>query len=338
MSDKKRVLSAIQPTGEIHFGNYFGAVQNWVRLQEEYDCIYGVVDYHAMTMPYSPKKLRENTWGLILNLVALGVKPENLFIQSLVPQHAELNWIFNCFCSYGRLQLMTQFKDKSQQAKEKSEDNFISAGLFDYPVLQAADILIYKADFVPVGKDQDQHLELTRMIANRFNNQVGKEYFVLPETMHSEAPKIRSLADPMRKMSKSAGEKHYVSVFEEEKRLRKKVMSAVTDSGDLIGTDEMSEGVDNLFTIIKACGHTEAYDQCMAAYKDGSIRYGDFKTAAFEALHSLTSKFIENKAEVMANKKEIKNQIKQSSAEIRKIAQQTIKDVKELAGLMNVRF
>lgn len=337
MSAKKRVLSAIQPTGEIHFGNYFGAVQNWVKLQKDYDCVYGVVDYHAMTMPFNPKKLRENTWSLMFNLVALGVEPENLFIQSLVPEHTELNWIFNCFCSYGRLQLMTQFKDKSQQSETKS-DGFISVGLFDYPVLQAADILIYKADFVPVGKDQDQHLELTRMIANRFNNQVGQDYFVLPQTKHSEAPKIRSLADPTRKMSKSAGEKHYLSVFEEEKPLRKKVMTAVTDNGDLIGTDEMSEGVENLFTIIKACGHTAIHDQFMSSYKDGSIRYGDFKTAAFEALLSLTSTFIERKAEVMANKKEIKEKIKASSAEIRKIAQQTLKDVKELTGLMNVKY
>lgn len=337
MSAKKRVLSAIQPTGEIHFGNYFGAVQNWVNLQEQYDCVYGVVNYHAMTMPFDPKKLRENTWSLMFNLVALGVKPENLFIQSLVPEHTELNWIFNCFCSYGRLQLMTQFKDKSQQSATK-EEGFISVGLFDYPVLQAADILIYKADFVPVGKDQDQHLELTRMIANRFNNQVGKDYFVLPETLHSEAPKIRSLADPTRKMSKSAGEKHYLSVFEEEKRLRKKVMSAVTDTGELIGTEEMSEGVENLFTIIKACGQMDVHDDFMARYKDGSIRYGDFKTAAFESLLGLTSKFNERKAAVMDNKKEIKDQIKQSSAEIRKVAQQTLKDVKELTGLMNVKF
>ncbi|MCP4440951.1 MAG: tryptophan--tRNA ligase [Aureispira sp.] len=337
MSAKKRVLSAIQPTGEIHFGNYFGAVQNWVKLQEDYDCVYGVVDYHAMTMPFQPNKLRENTWSLMFNLVALGVKPENLFIQSLVPEHAELNWIFNCFCSYGRLQLMTQFKDKSQQSETKS-DGFISVGLFDYPVLQAADILIYKADFVPVGKDQDQHLELTRMIANRFNLQVDKDYFVLPKTLHSDAPKIRSLADPTRKMSKSAGEKHYLSVFEEEKRLRKKVMSAVTDSGEMIGTEEMSEGVKNLFTIIKACGHTDVHDDFMTRYKDGSIRYGDFKGAAYEALLSLNSKFRENKEEVMANKKEIKYQIKNSSAEIRKIAQQTIKEVKDLTGLMNVKF
>ena len=126
--EKKQVLSCIQPTGDIHFGNYFGAVQNWVNLQEEYNTNYGIVDYHAITMPYNTKKLRQNTWDLIFNLIAMGIKPENLFIQSLIPEHTELGWIFNCFCSYGQLTRMTQFKDKSSDSKEKSSDNFISVG------------------------------------------------------------------------------------------------------------------------------------------------------------------------------------------------------------------
>ncbi len=201
----KTVLSAIQPTGDMHLGNYFGAVKNWVDLQEKYKCYYGVVDYHAMTMPYDVNKLRTNTWDLITNLVAVGVKPENLFIQSLVPEHTELGWILNCFCSYGQLTRMTQFKDKSQQVKEGAKEEFISVGLLDYPVLQTADILIYRADYVPVGKDQEQHLELARDIAQRFNTQVGKEYFVLPEPLYTETPKIRSTADPARIMCKSAG-------------------------------------------------------------------------------------------------------------------------------------
>ena len=244
MSEKKRVLSCIQPTGDVHFGNYFGAVKNWVKLQEQYETIYGVVDYHAMTMPYNPKKLRENTWELIYNLIALGINKDSLFIQSLVPEHSELCWIFNNYASIGRVENMTQFKDKSQQSK--SGDGFISVGLFDYPVLQAADILIYKADYVPVGADQKQHLELTREIAQRFNKQVGKEYFVLPETLFTETPKIRSTADPSRKMSKSAGEKHNISVFAEESVLRKKIRSAVTDAGTT-EDGKMSEGVQNLF-------------------------------------------------------------------------------------------
>ena len=219
MSAKKTILSAIQPTGDMHYGNYFGAVKNWVDLQEKYTCYYGVVDYHAMTMPYDPKKLRENVWDLIINLMAVGVEAENLFIQSLIPEHVELGWIFNCFASFGNVSRMTQFKEKSAQSEEKAE-GFISVGLFDYPVLQAADILIYRADYVPVGKDQEQHLELSRNIAQRFNNQVGKEYFVLPESLYTETPSVKSTADPSKKMSKSAGEKHYINVFAEDAVLR----------------------------------------------------------------------------------------------------------------------
>ncbi|BDS09481.1 tryptophan--tRNA ligase [Aureispira anguillae] len=337
MSTKKRILSAIQPTGNMHFGNYFGAVQNWVRLQEEYDCVYGVVDYHAMTMPYDPKKLRQNTWEILFNLMAVGVEPNNLFIQSLVPEHAELSWIFNCFCSYGRLSRMTQFKDKSAQSKEKASDDFISAGLFDYPVLQAADILIYKADYVPVGKDQDQHLELTREIAERFNRLVGKEYFVLPETLHTEIPKVMSTADPARKMSKSAGEKHYISVFEEEARIRKQINRAVTDTGDT-PTGEMSAGVENLFSLLKAAARMDAYNGLMADYNAGNLKYSDLKGEVAEGLVTLSNQFKANKEDILSRKKEIKGQIKASSAEIRKRAQETVREVKELAGLSNVKF
>lgn len=333
----KKVLSCIQPTGDMHFGNYFGAVKNWVDLQQNYECVYGVVDYHAMTMPYDPKKLRTNTWELIFNLLAVGVKPESLFIQSLIPEHTELSWIFNCFCSYGRLSRMTQFKDKSKDVEQKGSDAIITAGLFDYPVLQAADILIYKADFVPVGKDQDQHLELTREIAQRFNNSVGKEYFVMPETLHTETPKINSTADPNRKMSKSAGIKHFINVFGDEARIRKQIKSAVTDTGDT-PEGEMSAGIQNLFTLLRACGKTEAHQSLMDDHTAGALKYVDLKTTVADALVELSNQFKANKAALQSNKKEVKNQIKQSSYEIRKRAQQTIKEVKDLTGLANVRF
>jgi tryptophanyl-tRNA synthetase len=336
MSERKTILSCIQPTGDMHFGNYFGAVKNWVDLQKDYDCFYGVVDYHAMTMPYQPKKLRNNSWELIFNLMATGIKPEHLFIQSLVPEHAELCWIFNCFTSYGMLTRMTQFKDKSSQSGA-AEDGFISAGLLDYPVLQAADILIYRADFVPVGKDQEQHLELTRNIAQRFNNQVEKEYFVLPEPLFTEIPKVMSPADPTRKMSKSAGVKHYINVFEEEKRLRKQIKSAVTDPGDT-PEGQMSAGVENLFSLLKASGRREAYDSLMADYEADALKYVDLKEAVADGLVAISEVFRARKAEIQANKKEVKNQIKHSTFEIRKRAQQTVKEVKELAGLMNVKF
>lgn len=337
MDQQKRILSCIQPTGDMHFGNYFGAVKNWVQLQEEYTCFYGVVDYHAMTMPYNPKKLRNFSWELIFNLLATGIKPEYLFIQSLVPEHAELSWIFNCFTSYGQLTRMTQFKDKSAQSKETGGEGFISAGLLDYPVLQAADILIYRADFVPVGKDQEQHLELTRNIAQRFNNQVGKEYFVLPEPLFTEVPKVMSPADPTRKMSKSAGEKHYINLFADEKRIRKQVRSAVTDTGDT-PAGEMSPGVRNLFELLKASERMDAHDSLMTDYHAGALKYVELKDAVADALVAISSEVRERRAELDANKKEVKQRIKASSAAIRKEAQETVRAVKELAGLMNVRF
>lgn len=359
----KTVLSAIQPTGDMHLGNYFGAVKNWVDLQEKYKCFYGVVDYHAMTMPYQVSKLRTNTWDLITNLVAVGVKPENLFIQSLVPEHTELGWIFNCFCSYGQLTRMTQFKDKSVQVNETTKESFISVGLLDYPVLQTADILIYKADYVPVGKDQEQHLELARDIAQRFNSQVGKEYFVLPEPLYTETPKIRSTADPTKKMSKSAGEKHYINVFADEATIRRQIKSAVTDTiitlnpwnnlnKELMESniereeqeknrtnsveDNMSLGIQNLFELIKASGWTSEHDQLMTEYKSGMLKYVDLKQTTADALVHLLVPFAEKKKELNADKKSLKDQIKQSSSEVRKVAQQTIREVKELVGLLNI--
>jgi len=210
-------------------------------------------------------------------------------------------------------------------------------GLLDYPVLQAADILIYRADYVPIGKDQVQHLELTRNIAQRFNNQMGKEYFVMPEPLLTEVPKVQSTADPTRKMSKSAGAKHYINVFEEEARIRKQVRSAVTDTGDT-KEGEMSAGVENLFSLLKASGRIEAHDSLMENYLSGSLQYSGLKDAVADGLVAISTEFRNRKAEILANKKEVKNQIKASSYEIRKQAQQTVKDVKELTGLMNVRF
>lgn len=329
---KKRVLSCIQPTGDMHFGNYFGALKNWVDMQDDYECFYGVVDYHAMTMPYNPKKLRTNTWDLITNCLAVGVKAENLFVQSLVPEHTELNWIFNNFAAMGRVENMTQFKDKSVQSK-LGKDGFISVGLFDYPVLQAADILIYKADVVPVGKDQSQHLELTREIANRFNNQVGKEYFVLPETTYTATPKIMSTADPLRKMSKSAGEKHYINVFADEARIRKQIKSAVTSSDT-----KMSDGVKNLLELLTAAGHSDRSKELGDMEMNGTLKYSELKEEVANALVELSSTFKSKREELNQDKKAVKYAIKESSANIRKVAQQTLLDVKDLVGLLNVKM
>ncbi len=332
----KSVLSGIQPTGDLHIGNYFGAVQNWVRLQEEYVCRYCVVDYHSMTMPYKPAQLRENTWKMVFQLLACGVKPETLFIQSLVPEHTELSWILNCVSSYGELSRMTQFKDKSDQLKETDGDAFVSVGLFSYPVLQAADILIYHADFVPVGKDQEQHLELSRNIAQRFNNQFGKEYFIHPQPLFTETPKILSPADPNRKMSKSLGEKHYINLLGEEDRIRKQIKSAVTDTGENVA-GEMSAGVRNLFELIRACKNMDAYQSLMDDYNNNALRYSDLKEATANALVGLINPFRQRMAELEADKKAVKAQIQDSSAAIRQRAQHTMREVRDLTGLGSLR-
>jgi tryptophanyl-tRNA synthetase len=332
----KNVLSAIQPTGDMHLGNYFGAVQNWVRLQETYKCTYGVVDYHSMTMPYKAENLRENTWKMVFYLLACGIKPENVFIQSLVPEHVELAWVLGCVTSYGELSRMTQFKDKTDQLRESDKEAFVSSGLFIYPVLQAADILIYHADYVPVGKDQEQHLELSRDIAQRFNRQFGKEYFRHPEPLFTQTPKILSLADPTKKMSKSLGEKHYVNLFGEEDRIRKQIKSAVTDTGDT-PANGMSPGVQNLFEILRACGNTAAHDAFMADYQAGSLKYSALKEEVANAVVALINPLRERYAALQADKRNVKEQIQASSAEIRKRAQQTMREVRELTGLIPLK-
>jgi tryptophanyl-tRNA synthetase len=375
----KTVLSCIQPTGDLHLGNYFGAVQNWVNLQSQYKCIYGVVDCHSMTMPYKATDLKENTWKMVFQLLACGIKPENLFIQSLVPEHMELAWYLSCVTSYGELQKMTQFKDKREQLEEKDNQAFISTGLFFYPVLQAADILIYQADYVPVGKDQEQHLELSRNIAARFNHQFGKDFFAHPEPLFTEIPKLLSPADPTKKMSKSLGEKHYINLFGEDEAIRKQIKKAVTDNliggtslyaedmkkrlDEAIGknpnkhSDEnhpdhfrtewissadrnswysMSAGVHNLFNLLKACNKEIIFKDFFEKHKNNSLMYGELKEEVANALIELIAPFRERLADLKSRENEVKEQIGASSAEIRKIAQKTIREVKELTGIMNV--
>ncbi len=347
MQEKPNILSCIQPTSEMHIGNYFGAVSNWVNLQnsEAYDCIYGVVDLHAMTMPYNPKDLRQNTINMALDLIACGINPEKsvLFVQSLVPEHTELCWILSCIGSYGELTRMTQFKEKSErlneELKEINDDDseksksgpFISTGLFTYPILQAADILVYRAKYVPVGKDQEQHLELSRSIAKRFNFRFG-DLFPEPEPLFTETPKIMSLADPQKKMSKSLGDKHCIKLFEEEDLIRSKIRSAVTDIGPKID-GEISPGVMNLFTILKSCGKEQKVFNMMEDYNKGILKYVYLKNEVSIALIELISSFKERRKELFDKKGNISRKIVEMSMEARKIAIETIKLVREKVGL-----
>jgi len=230
---------------------------------------------------------------------------------------------------------MTQFKDKSKQNQESSEDTFISAGLLDYPVLQAADILVYRADYVPVGKDQEQHLELSRNIAQRFNAQVGKEYFVLPEPLWAEIPKVMSTADPSRKMSASLGEKHHIDLFADEAKIRRQVGAAVTDTGPST-PGVMSPGLSNLFSLLRASGETQRAEALSALYAEGNLKYVELKESVAEALIAISNPARARREALSANKKQVKEQVKAASARIRLKAQATLREVKELCGLMNV--
>lgn len=330
-----RVLSCIQPTAEMHIGNYFGAVANWVSLQESHECIYGIVDLHAMTMPYEPAQLRANTERMTVDLLACGIDPKRtiLFIQSLIPEHTELCWILNCICSFGDLKRMTQFKEKSDLLEGQDSSQFISSGLFIYPVLQAADILLYRAKRVPVGKDQEQHLELSRVLARRFNSQFGVELFPEPDPLFTEIPKVMSLADPNKKMSKSLGPKHYIGLFEEETSIRAKIKTAVTDSGILPPGVEMSAGVANLFEILKACGKKEEVDSLVAEYQAGKRQYSELKETVANALVELTSQLRAQRAEISKDVHGIKTKVKEMSEKAREIARHTLKQVREVTGL-----
>lgn len=334
----KQVLSLIQPTGDIHLGNYLGAVKNWVDIQSQYDCVLGVANLHAMTMPYQAKKLQESTWKMVYQLLAAGVTAENLFVQSLVPEHMELCWILSTVCSYGDLTRMTQFKDKSAFLQEsKGKEEFISSALFFYPVLQAADILIYNADYVPVGKDQEQHLELSRNIAQRFNYQFNVEYFKAPQPLFTETPKIQSLANPEKKMSKSLGEKHFVNLFADQKRIRKQVNSAVTDTG-LQEQNEMSPGVKNLFQILWSTGGQTAHRELMQTYEAGDLSYKVLKDTVADHLIAFISPIQDRYKEIQSDKRKYRDMVKASTLEIRKKAQQTLRDVREITGILNVKY
>lgn len=331
--DNEKVLSCIQPTGNLHLGNYFGAVKNWVKLQKTQSCIYGIVDQHAMTISYDPKELRKKTINMYVDLMACGLDPEKciLFVQSLVPQHTELTWILSCVTSQGELSRMTQFKDKKQLISHK--EHFVSTGLFIYPVLQTADILVYRASLVPVGKDQEQHLELSRNIAIRFNDRFG-DYFPVPEAIFSDLPKVKSLANPEKKMSKSLGEKHYIGLFEDEESIRVKVRSAVTDNGKT-NDNEMSKGVSNLFQLLKACEKLDTYSSLMDDFEHGKLRYSHLKDAVSDSLVKVTKAFADRKNEILemyGNNIEVL--IQDSSAVARKLAQDTIEGVIERTGLL----
>ena len=279
MENQKKVLSLIQPSGVPTLGNYLGALKNWSDIADEFECAFGVADLHAITVRQDPQKLRKQVADMYALLLALGLDPEKniVFVQSQVPTHAQLGWILDCYTQFGEMSRMTQFKDKSQQ----HADN-VNVGLFAYPALMAADILLYQADYVPVGADQKQHLEITRDIANRFNGIYG-DVFTVPEPLiRDTGARIMSLQDPTKKMSKSdPNPKSYVSIFDEPNVIAKKIRSAVTDSDAEVRYAEGKDGVNNLMSIYSCC--TGATNEQIEAEFAGK-GYGDFKNTVADAV------------------------------------------------------
>ena len=326
---KKRIFSAIQPSGQMTLGNYLGAIRNWVDMQDEFECIYATANLHAITVRQDPKKLRENTANLFALLIAAGVDPEKsiFFHQSMVPAHAELSWVLSTFTQFGELSRMTQFKDKSA----RHADN-INAGLFTYPVLMAADILLYQADLVPVGDDQRQHLELTRDIAERFNGIYGKTFVVPEPYIKKNAARVRNLLDPSKKMSKSdPNAKSYILMTDEPATIMKKFRSAVTDSEASVRYAEGKDGINNLMEIYSACtGKT--YEQIEDEFRGKG--YGDFKAAVGESVVAVLEPIQIRYKELLSDKKYLDELAQQGAQSASTLAKRTIEKVYKKVGLV----
>lgn len=326
---KKVMLSGIQPSGDLTLGSYLGAIKNWSERAEIFDCYYFMADLHSITVRQNPADLRRRTIEQLAQYIACGLDPEKntLFIQSHVPAHTQLGWVLNCYTMFGELSRMTQFKDKSA----KHPDN-INAGLFTYPALMAGDILLYQADYVPVGADQTQHLEFTRDVATRFNHTYG-EVFKLPEGYFPKAgARVMSLQDPTSKMSKSdTNPKATISILDDEKTILKKFKSAVTDSEAEVCYREGKDGINNLMTIYAAITHKTMEDITREFAGKG---YGDFKTAVGEAVAEELRPIRERFAALMEDRAYLDEEMKKGAERAAKIASKTLTKVKKRVGLL----
>lgn len=330
MSDKKRIFSGVQPSGNLTLGNYLGALRNFSLLQDDYECIYCVVDMHSITVRQNPAELHERSYAVLALYLACGLDPEKnvLFLQSQVPGHAELGWVLNCFTYMGELNRMTQFKDKSK----KHADN-INGGLYTYPVLMAADILLYNADMVPIGQDQKQHLELARNVAERFNK-IYEDTFTVPEPfIPKTGAKIMSLQEPDKKMSKSDDNaNNFILITEDEASIIKKFKKAVTDSGSEILYDEVNKpGISNLMKIYASI-HSKTVEDVQKEFENS--RYGDFKmavgTAVAETLKPIKARY----EELMHDKGYLDSIFRKGAQRARELSERTIDDVYRKIGFI----
>lgn len=325
--DKQIVFSGIQPSGDISLGNYIGALKNWVEIQHDYNCLYCVVDMHAITVRQDPKKLREQSLAVLALLIACGLDPKEniMYIQSMVPQHAELAWVLNCYTMFGELSRMTQFKDKSQ----KHADN-VNAGLFDYPVLMAADILLYQANLVPIGNDQKQHLELARNIAERFNGIYGNTFAVPDGYIPKVGGRIMSLAEPEKKMSKSDPNPNaLILMLDEPDVIMRKFKRAVTDSEAQVVYREGKHGINNLMTIYSiATG--KSFSEIEAEFEGKG--YGDFKPAVGEAVVEMLRPIREKTNELLKEKDYLMGICNENAERAAALAERTMKKVRKKVG------
>ncbi len=329
--NKKTVFSGIQPSGNLTIGNYLGALRNFSQFTDNYDCLYCVVDQHALTVRQNPAELRRRTYEVLALYIACGLDPDKsiLYVQSHVPAHAQLAWILDCYTMFGELSRMTQFKDKSA----KNADN-INAGLFTYPVLMAADILLYQTDFVPVGEDQKQHLEITRDIANRFNTVYGPTFTVPEPIIKRTGAKIQSLAEPDKKMSKSdANENAVVRILDDKDTIIRKFRRAVTDSGSEVRRADDKPGIGNLMTIYSCfTGKTDEEIEAEFAGKG----YGDFKTAVGEACACELAPLQERYKKLLADKAYLEQVMKQNAERAAYLARKTLSKVYRKVGFTSV--
>ncbi len=329
---KDIVFSGAQPSGELSIGNYIGALRQWVKMQDDYDCIYSVVDLHAITVRQDPKALYEATFNTLALYLAIGIDPDKstVFLQSQVPEHAQLSWILNCYTQIGELSRMTQFKDKS-----KRYEGNVTAGLFDYPVLMAADILLYQANLVPVGEDQLQHLELTRDIAYRFNQLYG-ETFVLPKGfVPKEGARVMSLQDPSKKMSKSDDNRNNViTLLEDPKSIVKKLKKAVTDSDDppVVRYDWGNKpGVSNLLDLMSAV--TGKSIEELVAQFEGKL-YGQFKAEVADAVVDLLTPIQTRYKELRQDEGYLREVFKKGAIKASERAQATLDKASKAIGFI----
>lgn len=332
MEDKKIIFSGTQPSGVLTLGNYLGAIKNWATLQNDYNCIYAMMDLHTITVRQTPADIRRRTLEVLALYIACGIDPDKniMFVQSHNPAHAELSWVLNCYTYMGELQRMTQFKDKSA----RHADN-INAGLFTYPVLMAADILLYQTDYVPVGKDQMQHIEICRDIAQRFNALYG-DVFKIPEGMLAKSgAKIMSLQEPTKKMSKSdENPKAYISMMDDMNVIAKKIKSAVTDSEGIIEYregDDTKAGVNNLLSIMSAVTGREIAD-IVGDY--GGKGYGDLKNDVAEAVVECLRPIRAEYDRLIADKAYLNKICAEGAEKARHISERTIKKVYKKVGFI----